>query len=94
VLIFFHSGFSLLKNLRKSLSWSKTQRAVANRASDSLSTETLADWSAMRKKFDQDRTKPNPYEEPETCKLFALRLVFPKANNPYGCHDGISESPA
>ncbi|KAF9792302.1 hypothetical protein BJ322DRAFT_1016123 [Thelephora terrestris] len=43
--------FSLLKNLQK--------------ASGCLSVETLADWNKMQKDFDQNITKPNPYEEPE-----------------------------
>ena len=61
-------GTSLLKNLQKSLTWSITQRAIADNASRRLPSETLTDWSRMRQDFDRDRTKPNPYEEPEACK--------------------------
>ena len=67
--LIFCLGVSLLKNLKKSLAWSKTQRAVANKAPESLPADTLAQWSTMRQEFDQDRAKPNPYEEPEACEL-------------------------
>ena len=29
----------------------------------------LAEWTKMRLDFDQDRNKPNPYEEPRTCEF-------------------------
>ena len=65
----FLLGVSLLKNLRKALTWSKTQHANADKASQGLPATTLTDWTNMRNEFDRDRKKPNPYEEPETCKL-------------------------
>ena len=65
----FHPGVTLLRNLRKALVWSKTQRAIADNASACLLDDTLVDWAKMRQDFDRDRTKPNPYEEPETCEL-------------------------
>jgi hypothetical protein len=71
------SGTSLLKNLRTSLAWGKTQRAVAKNASAPLSPETLADWTRMRQDFDQDPTKPNPYEEPESCESSRTSATFP-----------------
>ena len=71
------SGFSLLKNLQKALVWSKTQRAVANNASSRLPPETLAEWNKMRRDFDRDPKSPNPYQEPEACKLPGLFVSFP-----------------
>jgi len=68
------SGIFLVKNLRKSLSWSKTHRAVAKNASKCLSASMLADWNKMREDFERDGTKSNPYEEPETCKLLRIRF--------------------
>ena len=65
----FHPGVTLLRNLQKVLVWSKTQRAIADNASARLLDDTLVDWAKMRQDFDRDRTKPNPYEEPETCEL-------------------------
>lgn len=61
-------GNSLLKNLQNSLAWSKAQRIIADNASGPLSPETLTTWANMRTDFDRDRKKPNPYEEPQTCK--------------------------
>lgn len=71
----FFAGASLLKNLRRALTWSKTQRAVADKASESLPSTTIASWNKMRLEFDRDRHKPNPYEEPDTCKLKYLLFV-------------------
>ena len=73
-------GTSLLKNLQNSLAWSKAQRLIAEDASQSLSKETLAEWTQMRLDFDQDRTKPNPYEEPETCESLELSQSFSPLN--------------
>ena len=70
-------GITLLKNLEKALIWSKTQRAIANNASDRLPTETLADWDKMRRDFDRDKKQPNPYAEPEPCKSPRLFRTFP-----------------
>jgi len=71
-------GITLLKNLQKALVWSKTQRAVANNASNRLPPETLVDWDKMRRDFDRDRKNPNPYAEPETCKSPRLFCTSPK----------------
>lgn len=76
-MLIFHLGVSLLKNLQKSLFWSKTQHTVVNKASECLPTDTLIDWNKMQQEFDQDHTKPNPYEEPDTCKFVRLFLTFP-----------------
>lgn len=65
--LYLHLGTTLLKNLKNALSWSKTQRKVADSASSSLSKETLAAWTKVRQEFDWDPSSPNPYEEPEAC---------------------------
>jgi hypothetical protein len=92
------SGTTLLKNLQKSLSWSKTQRTVANNASQRISASTLADWKKMREVFDRDRTKPNPYEEPEICKLagfsLCLSLAHPLLILNCSRHSEVSEASA
>lgn len=94
LIIDFHaetpSGISLLKNLERALAWGKTQRAVATNASKTLPDDTLADWNKMRQEFDRDPTKPNPYEEPETCK-YLDSLILPHANL-RSRYDGIFET--
>ena len=67
-------GPGLLKNLKRALSWSKTHRAIADNVSKSLPEDTLAAWIKVRQEFDQDPSRPNPYEEPETCMYLGLRL--------------------
>lgn len=89
----FLLGVSLLKNLRKALTWSKTQRAVADKASQGLPATTLTDWTNMRQDFDRDRGKPNPYEEPDTCKLLRS-LSTSLYTNPCSCYNHISEARA
>lgn len=69
-------GITLLKNLQKALIWSKTQRAIADNASNRLPLETLADWDKMRRDFDRDNKKPNPYAEPEACESPRLFCMF------------------
>ena len=53
---------------QESLSWSGGQCIIADKASKSLPSGMLVDWTKMRLDFDQDPTKPNLYEEPKTCK--------------------------
>ena len=36
----------------------------------------------MRQDFDRDRTKPNPYEEPEACKSSQEFLTVPALTPP------------
>ena len=86
-------GVSLLKNLRKAHTWSKKQRAVADNASKCLPTTTVTDWTKMRQEFDQDCKKPNPYEEPETCKFLYSFLALLCANY-RSRHGQLSEASA
>lgn len=86
----FHLGTSLLKNLRQLLAWSKTQRAVASKVSECLPAETLVSWNTMWQQFDRGCTKPNPYEEPEICKL-SISFLPVLCTNSSRCNHDISE---
>ena len=66
-------GAFLLKNLRRSVAWSKTQRSFALAISAKHPTHVLQQWKKMREDFDRDPAKPNPYEEPRVRKSFAVR---------------------
>ena len=70
--LLFLPGTSFLKNLQKSLTWSKTQRAIAKKVSECLAPDTLAAWTKLRQDFDQDQKNTNPYEEPESCESSRL----------------------
>ena len=59
-------GGFLLKNLRRSVTWSKSQRAFATAISAKHSEDIIQEWSKICEAFDEDPTKPNPYEEPKT----------------------------
>ena len=63
----FRLGKSLEKNLRRSLAWSKSQRAVAALMSGSYDVATVKKWRKMREKYDLNPSKPNPYEEDDNC---------------------------
>lgn len=71
------TGTTLLKNLKRALSWSRTHRAIADNVSKSLPEDTLAAWIKVRQEFDQDPSKPNPYQEPETCMFPGPLLTDP-----------------
>lgn len=58
-----------MKNLRRSVTWSKSQRAFATAISAKHSEDVIKEWSEMRDAFDDDPMKPNPYEEPKTRQL-------------------------
>ena len=61
-------GVFLLKNLRRSVRWSKVQRAFASAIGAKQPTGVLQRWKKMRKDFDRDTNKPNPYVEPRVRK--------------------------
>ena len=65
-------GVFLLKNLRRSVAWSNSQSAFATAISARHPKDIIEEWSKMREAFDKDSRKPNPYEEPKTCKLTAV----------------------
>ena len=63
-------GVFLLKNLRRSLVWGKSQREAATSLSQKYSKETINEWAGMRDRFDRDPMSPNPYKEPKNCTFF------------------------
>ena len=63
----FRLGKLLEKNLRWSLAWKKSQRDVADLMSGAFDTATVDKWKEIRDAYDLDNSKPNPYEETETC---------------------------
>ena len=69
-------GVFLLKNLRSSLAWSKSQRAIATSLSQRYPKETISEWIEMRNRFDRDLESPNPYKEPKTRMFLVLFLMF------------------
>jgi hypothetical protein len=67
-------GAFLLKNLRRSVRWSKTQRAFASAICAKHPASDLERWTKTREDFDRDRGKPNPYVEPRVRKLIPAYL--------------------
>lgn len=68
-------GTNLRKALEKAWKWGKIQRDVANSFDAMISERTLHEWEEMVAEYKRDPTKPNPFEEPEACKLFSSPLV-------------------
>jgi hypothetical protein len=68
-------GTFLLKNLRRSLAWGKSQREAATSLSQNYSKETITEWARMRNKFDKDPKSPNPYKEPKIRTFFISLLT-------------------
>ena len=68
-------GKFLLKNLRRSVAWSKTQRTFALAISAKHPPGVLRQWTKMREDFDKDSANPNPYEEPRVRKLIAFYFI-------------------
>ena len=64
------------------MSWSKTHRVIADNASKSLPEDTLAAWTKVRQEFNRDPSKPNPYEEPETCEFSGMLLTDSCVHSP------------
>ena len=68
-------GVFLLKNLRRSIKWSKIQRAFASAISAKHPSGVLQRWTKMREDFDSNTDKPNPYAEPRASKLILVRFT-------------------
>ena len=62
-----NTGSNLRKSVEKAWKWSKTQREVAKSLDEMVSESTLLEWEKIVVEYKQDRTKPNPFEEPEIC---------------------------
>jgi hypothetical protein len=77
-LLTLRPGVFLLKNLRRSVTWSKTQRTFASTISARHTTGVLEQWTKMCEDFDKDPKKPNPYKEPRVRKLNMVRSVWPR----------------
>ena len=69
------TGPHLRKSLEKAWKWSKAQREVATSLDATVSARTVLRWAKMVIEYKSDRTKPNPFEEPEICEYFCLSLV-------------------
>lgn len=65
------------KSLQRSLAWSKSQREVATLMSKSYKNPIVDKWHKMRKEFDLDPSKPNPYKETDHCACFFKRIFLP-----------------
>jgi hypothetical protein len=77
-----YSGTSLDTNLRRSIAWSKSQREVADLVTGSHSADNVEKWRKMRDDFDEDPSKPNPYEEVENRTSFFIFSIFHISFNP------------
>ena len=75
-----HLGKLLEKNLRKSLTWKKSQREVAALMSGAFSATIVDGWRKMREAFDLDQTQPDPYKEIDHCEWCPFR-------DPLACSD-------
>lgn len=64
-----------MKNLRRSVKWSKTQRAFALAISAKHSADVIQRWTKMRDDFDSDPQKPNPYVEPRLSKSYTVYFI-------------------
>ena len=69
-------GVFLLKNLRRSLVWGRSQREAATSLSDRYPDETTNEWAEMRDKFDKNSMGPNPYKEPKNRTIFVSLSTF------------------
>jgi hypothetical protein len=52
----------------------KKHRLVADRHTETFLLEVIAKWQQMIKEWDDDHSKPDPYQEPEACKPYATQL--------------------
>jgi hypothetical protein len=68
LLVNLYPGVFLLKNLRRAVRWSNTQRSFASAISERHPASVITRWEKMRKDFDSDPKKPNPYVEPRVRK--------------------------
>ena len=92
LLLTSHPGVFLLKNLRWSVKWSKTQWAFTSAISAKHPPEVLEQWAEMRKEFDDNRTKPNPYEEPRVRKSTIIYFTPAEADLAHRCHPKQAEA--
>jgi hypothetical protein len=59
------TGVILRKTLEKAWKWGKAQREVATSLDATVSEKTLLRWKKMVIEYKKDRSKPNPFHEPE-----------------------------
>ena len=50
--------------LQEALEMKTKHRSLLNRFTVKLSPDTVEKWTAMIDSWDEDHTRPNPYEEP------------------------------
>ena len=72
-----HEGTFLLKNLRQSLTWGKSQQEAAASLSQNYLQGTINEWTEMCNKFNEDPKSPNLYKEP---KNYTILAHFPYLN--------------
>lgn len=72
------TGVLLMKNLRRSVRWSKTQQAFASAISAKHSDAVLERWAKMREDFNTDPKKPNLYVEPRVRKSVFVYFTCPR----------------
>jgi len=70
-----YQGVFLLRNLRRSLAWGRSQREAATSLSQRYSKETLVMWAGMRDTFDKNSKSPNPYKEPKNRTFVSLLML-------------------
>ncbi|KAI0039074.1 hypothetical protein FA95DRAFT_1504685 [Auriscalpium vulgare] len=57
------------KSIKAAVYWRAKQKASFEEADEKISAELRQEWEDMVNAYEEDRTRPNPYEEPETSKL-------------------------
>jgi hypothetical protein len=66
----FLIGTLFLKRFKDAFNMSAKQTEVFNQLSATFSPETIKKWEAMVVAWEANPQAPNPYEEPESGKLF------------------------
>jgi hypothetical protein len=60
----------LLKWLKLARKWTGVHRHVVEDLEANIDKNTLEEWRAMVAAWDKDKSKPDPYAEPEASKRF------------------------
>ena len=66
--------------LKRASEWAETQREAAKSMSQALS-RSVPGWRKMLLAYKQDKSKPNPFEEPDPGKSAHMRARSLELNN-------------
>jgi len=72
----FVLGDYLKISFQKSFVMKKRHRLLADKHTLTFPTDTIEKWREMKREWDEDHSKPDPYQESETCESHSSKIYL------------------